>query len=347
MSKVNMAVELSKSSVDAAEWFEPRSEIDEEAVEYSSHGCPKTHRVCEAIQNKFAKCDVGLLLHYIGGPSGNWVGVLPTSPAKSLFYTALICYIPAEDTYLIQSLRINRDRDIPYKYDKCSDYSLRTRSVVAKRPEKVASIVAGFSPFLDDEVSKANVDRYLRPALLEDMGSEKTELAQAFRTFRWPLDNESYALDVITLLEAAVAGRVADLGVANVLMPHYKNYLDKKAKAMANGSPDANSVTMVYLHGDTTAADSKYINMVTETPDDNIRSYVFEDFEKLPLCVRRQVHILEVGEKRPVGDRLLQLQNVGVCGRTYAGLESMAVIVNATELNEELCSNTSVVMLNV
>ena len=141
MSKVNMAVELSKSSVDTAELFVPPSQIDKEAVEYlGHHGCHKTLQVCEVIENKFEKCNVGVELHCIGGPSGSWVGVLPYTPAKSLFYTALICYIPAEDTYLIQSLRINRDRDIPYKYDKCSDYSLRTMSVVAKRPEKVARL---------------------------------------------------------------------------------------------------------------------------------------------------------------------------------------------------------------
>ena len=220
-------------------------------------------------------------------------------PKRSNLNTALIIWHEDESRYEVLSLRIFRDRRLSSSVVTRDD---EYRVVAVKDAKRTASFVAGLAPYSDKEMAE-----YVCHGLVSEVagiiGKDNKQLDEAFRHFRWGMDGNTPAKEILRILDSLKQNIPIHLEEDSELLNNYTKF-DAERKAIEEKKEHTGELAPMFMLRSTV---NKNIILVTRElgTDRYTRSEVYaksyDSFDALPREVQRVVMTLEVKEKNNVG----------------------------------------------
>ena len=227
-------------------------------------------------------------------------------PKRSNLNTALVIWHEDESRYEVLSLRILRDRRLSSSAVTHVD---EYRVVAVKDAKRAASFVAGLVPYSDKEMAE-----YVCHGLLSEVKDiiekDNRQLDEAFRYFRWGMDREVPAKEILHILDSIKQNIPIHLKENSALLTSYTKF-DAERKAIEEKKAHTGELAPMFM---LRSRVNKNIILVTRELgiDRNTRSEVYaksyDSFDDLPREVQRVVMTLEVKERSDKG----RAEGVGV-----------------------------------
>lgn len=235
-------------------------------------------------------------------------------PKRSNLNTALIIWHENESRYEVLSLRILRDRRLSSSIvTRDNEY----RVVAVKDAKRAASFVAGLAPYSDKEMAEY-VCHGLLSEVADIIGKDNKQLAEAFRHFRWGMDREAPAKEILRILDSLKQNTPIHLEEDSELLTSYTKF-DAERKAIEEKKEHTGELAPMFM---LRSSVNKNIILVTRELgiDRNTRSEVYaksyDSFDDLPREVQRVVMTLEVKERNNIGTA----EGVGVIPKNWLEL---------------------------
>ena len=220
-------------------------------------------------------------------------------PKRSNLNTAIVAWHEDESRYEVLSLRIFRDRRLSSSVVTRDD---EYRVVAVKDAKRTASFVAGLAPYSDKEMAE-----YVCHGLVSEVagiiGKDNKQLDEAFRHFRWGMDGNTPAKEILRILDSLKQNIPIHLEEDSELLNNYTKF-DAERKAIEEKKEHTGELAPMFMLRSTV---NKNIILVTRElgTDRYTRSEVYaksyDSFDALPREVQRVVMTLEVKEKNNVG----------------------------------------------
>ena len=220
-------------------------------------------------------------------------------PKRSNLNTAIVAWHENESRYEVLSLRILRDRRLSSSIVTRDD---EYRVVAVKDAKRTASFVAGLAPYSDKEMAEY-VCHGLVSEVAEIIGKDNKQLDEAFRRFRWGLDENTPAKEILRILDSLKQNIPIHLEEDSELLNNYTKF-DAERKAIEEKKEHTGELAPMFMLRSTV---NKNIILVTRElgTDRYTRSEVYaksyDSFDALPREVQRVVMTLEVKERNNVG----------------------------------------------
>jgi len=229
-------------------------------------------------------------------------------PRRSNLNTAIVTWHENAKRYEILSLRIWRNRRLRSSIVSRDD---EFRVVAVKDAKRTASFVAGLAPYSDKEVSEYVVDS-LAPNVMQIIGQDDEAFAEAFKQFRWKLDREDAAKDILLMLDAIKQNNPIHLKEDSELLTLYTQF-DTNRKAIEEKKAHAGKLAPMFM---LRSSVNKTIILATRCNGSEIFAKSYDSFDGLPREVQRAVMTLEVKEKNHMG----LAEGVGIIPNDWAWL---------------------------
>ena len=220
-------------------------------------------------------------------------------PKRSNLNTAIVAWHENESRYEVLSLRILRDRRLSSSTVTRDD---EYRVVAVKDAKRTASFVAGLAPYSDKEMAE-----YVCHGLVSEVagiiGKDNKQLDEAFRHFRWGMDGNTPAKEILHILDSLKQNIPIHLEEDSELLNNYTKF-DAERKAIEEKKEHTGELAPMFMLRSTV---NKNIILVTRElgTDRYTRSEVYaksyDSFDALPREVQRVVMTLEVKERNNVG----------------------------------------------
>ena len=220
-------------------------------------------------------------------------------PKRSNLNTAIVAWHENESRYEVLSLRIFRDRRLSSSVvTRDNEY----RVVAVKDAKRAASFVAGLAPYSDKEMAE-----YVCHGLVSEVagiiGKDNKQLDEAFRNFRWGMNGDMPAKEILRILDSLKQNIPIHLEEDSELLNNYTKF-DAERKAIEEKKEHTGELAPMFMLRSTV---NKNIILVTRELgiDRNTRSEVYaksyDSFDTLPREVQRVVMTLEVKERNNIG----------------------------------------------
>lgn len=223
-------------------------------------------------------------------------------PKRSNLNTAIVAWHENESRYEVLSLRILRDRRLSSSIVTRDD---EYRVVAVKDAKRTASFVAGLAPYSDKEMAE-----YVCHGLVSEVagiiGKDNKQLDEAFRNFRWGMNGDMPAKEILRILDSLKQNIPIHLEEDSELLNNYTKF-DAERKAIEEKKAHTGELAPMFM---LRSSVNKNIILVTRELgiDNNIRSEVsevyaksYDSFDDLPKEVQRVVMTLEVKERNNIG----------------------------------------------
>ena len=240
--------------------------------------------------------------------------VMAVRPKRSNLNTALVTWHENESRYEILSLRILRDRRLSSSIVTRDD---EYRVVAVKDAKRAASFVAGLAPYSDKEMAEY-VCHGLLSEVADIIGKDNKQLDEAFRHFRWGMDREAPAKEILRILDSLKQNIPIHLEEDSELLTSYTKF-DAERKAIEEKKAHTGELAPMFM---LRSRVNKNIILVTRELgiDRNERAEVYaksyDSFDALPREVQRVVMTLEVKERNNIGTA----EGVGVIPKNWFAL---------------------------
>ena len=240
--------------------------------------------------------------------------VMAVRPKRSNLNTALVTWHENESRYEILSLRILRDRRLSSSIVTRDD---EYRVVAVKDANRAASFVAGLAPYSDKEMAEY-VCHGLLSEVADIIGKDNKQLNEAFRHFRWGMDREAPAKEILRILDSLKQNIPIHLEEDSELLTSYTKF-DTERKAIEEKKEHTGELAPMFM---LRSRVNKNIILATRELgiDRNTRSEVYaksyDSFDTLPREVQRVVMTLEVKERNDIGTA----EGVGVIPKNWFAL---------------------------
>jgi hypothetical protein len=220
-------------------------------------------------------------------------------PKRSNLNTALIIWHEDESRYEVLSLRIFRDRRLSSSVvTRDNEY----RVVAVKDAKRAASFVAGLAPYSDKEMAEY-VCHGLVSEVTDIIGKDNKQLDEAFRNFRWGMDREAPAKEILRILDSLKQNTPIHLEEDSELLTSYAKF-DTERKAIEEKKEHTGELAPMFM---LRSSVNKNIILVTRelgidrTTRSEVYAKSYDSFDDLPREVQRVVMTLEVKERNNIG----------------------------------------------
>ena len=220
-------------------------------------------------------------------------------PKRSNLNTAIVAWHENESRYEILSLRIFRDRRLSSSVVTRDD---EYRVIAVKDAKRAASFVAGLAPYSDKEMAE-----YVCHGLLSEItgiiGKDNKQLDEAFRNFRWGMNGDMPAKEILRILDSLKQNIPIHLEEDSELLNNYTKF-DAERKAIEEKKEHTGELAPMFM---LRSSVNKNIILVTRelgidrTTRSEVYAKSYDSFDDLPREVQRVVMTLEVKERNNVG----------------------------------------------
>lgn len=248
---------------------------------------PRIKELGEQLRSKF---NYMVDLHFVTG------GKIFVRPKRSNLYTACVWWNDEQGRFEVLSPRIDRERRL-----RSSSCLIEEEShvVAIKDTKRAAGFIAGLASYTDTEMARFVVNELLG-VVNKEVEATKDELSRAFRSFRYRLDTETYATEILSILDAIKDRQPIALSDDSPLLTHYSEY-DTERKRIQEKESYVGDLAPMFMFRSVINGKIVLIGTDTSTSLNDSFFITFDNFEDLPVDVQRAVRTLEVKEKDEIG----------------------------------------------